>query len=249
MTWKRERWVRRMLPGTSLFVALALAPLAWGQGYGPDPFKPFNSQYDPYTYPMGPASPDGGQSAAANAPGGLRGANQYQNYLNALEGAGRANVEKYGIGLPYFRTAVDPSFNRSNREYLPNRQTKRTFEEIKQRVTDKYLAFFEERDPKRREKLYQEYSHSRARLDRALSARRTGLFEPAGGLGRESRGGAASGERADSLPAPLDRDARSPEEDPVSRTRSRASTMRGLGTLGIPPAPPAPRAGSRTSSS
>jgi hypothetical protein len=251
MTWKCERWVRPMLPGMSLVVALAMAPLAWGQGYGPDPFKPFNSQYDPYTYPMGSASPDGGQSAGMNASGGLRGANQYQNYLNALEGAGRSSVEKYGIGMPYYRAAVDASFNRKNREYQPNRQSKRTFEEIQQVVTDKYLAFFEERDPKRREKLYQDYTFSRARFDRALASRRAALpssFEAAGGLGRESRAAASSAERANSLAAPLDRDARSADDDPLGRLRSRPGSTRGTGTLGIPVAPPIPRAGSRTGS-
>ena len=24
----------------------------WAQGFGPDPFRPYNSQYDPYVYPM-----------------------------------------------------------------------------------------------------------------------------------------------------------------------------------------------------
>src|SRR5262249_25609387 len=32
-------------------------------GFGPDPFWPYNSFYTPYTRPIGPASPAGGQGA------------------------------------------------------------------------------------------------------------------------------------------------------------------------------------------
>ncbi len=224
-------------------------PSAWGQGYGPDPFKPFNSQYDPYTYPMGPAI---GQSAGLNASGGLRGSNQFQDYLNALEGAGRSNVERYGIGMPYYRGAVDASFNRRNREYQPNRQTKRSFEQIQQLVTEKYLAFFEERDPKRREKLYQDYTFSRARFDRAVASRRSELsssFE----IGRRTGTGVSSGSRRmpiEPIPCPRRLIAMRARQTTIhSAGCVHGQALRGLGTLGIPAAPPIPRGGSRTGSS
>ncbi len=39
----------------------------WAQGFGPDPFRPYNSQYEPYVRAIGPASPAAGQSGLMNA--------------------------------------------------------------------------------------------------------------------------------------------------------------------------------------
>src|SRR5262249_15334205 len=120
------------------------------QGFGPDPFRPYNNQYDAYTYPLGPAGPDAAQSAAAMR-AGLRGANQFQNYLAEIQGLGRTGTERYGQGLPYFRSVVDPRFDPGQkRDHRPNSTTAQSFEATQQRLTAKYLAYFEEQDPQKR---------------------------------------------------------------------------------------------------
>ena len=92
-------------------IAPASTSTLLAQGYGPDPFRPYNSQYDPYTYPMGPASPAGGGRSDIMTRMGNSGANQYQGYLDELAGQARQGSERYGIGMPYYRSAVDPNFD------------------------------------------------------------------------------------------------------------------------------------------
>ena len=79
-------------------------------GFGPDPFWPYNNQYTPYVTPMGPAGPGGGQGMPPNMRGGNRGANQFQDYLDSLDSPGRNASDRSSIGTPYYRSAVDPSF-------------------------------------------------------------------------------------------------------------------------------------------
>jgi hypothetical protein len=153
--------------------ALVVAPRANAQGYGPDPFRPWNSQYDAYIFPIGPSGPN-----AANGPAGvrsgLRGSNQFENYLSELQGADRSRVEKYGIGMPYYRSAVDPRFLRPDREYVPNFKSSRSFEQTQQRITEKYVAYFSERDPKKRAQLFKDYTRAQAQVSRVLSSARRG---------------------------------------------------------------------------
>ena len=63
MTLSREKWLRIMLTVLAVMIAPAITSSVLAQGYGADPFRPYNSQYDAYTYPMGPASPAGGGRA------------------------------------------------------------------------------------------------------------------------------------------------------------------------------------------
>ena len=88
MTSTRGNWLRSLLAGLGIVGAAAAAPTVWAQGFGPDPFRPYNSQYDAYTYPMGPATPDAGGAAIPRS--GVRSANQFQEYLNEIQGVGRA---------------------------------------------------------------------------------------------------------------------------------------------------------------
>src|SRR5262249_23691469 len=143
----QRHWLRYLLSAIAAVVALGGSFSVKAQGLGPDPFRPFNSDYDKYTYPLAPTTPEGG--AGGQFPrSGLRGANQFQDYLNELQGAERQGSERYGIGLPYFRSSVDPRFDRAgNREYRPNRLTDRTFEETQELITQKYFAYFTEKDP------------------------------------------------------------------------------------------------------
>ena len=84
MTSTRGNWLRSLLAGLSIAAAQTGASTVSAQGFGPDPFKPYNSQFDAYTYPTGP-----GQAAGLNARFGNGGANQFQNYLNELTSGGR----------------------------------------------------------------------------------------------------------------------------------------------------------------
>jgi hypothetical protein len=100
---------------------------------------------------------------------GFVGANQFQQYLNELAGPGGARGDRSGIGVPYYRSAVDANVRR---EYRPNAATDRSFEESQQLVTDKYLAYFSEREPKKRAALLKEYQQARRVATRALGTRR-----------------------------------------------------------------------------
>lgn len=60
MIFYREKRLRTLLTVLAGMIAPASASTAFAQGFGPDPFRPYNSQYDAYTYPQGPASPAGG---------------------------------------------------------------------------------------------------------------------------------------------------------------------------------------------
>ena len=139
MVSSRNRWLRSLLTGLGILAAPVGASTVYAQSI--DPFRPLISQYDPYRYPIGPASPEGGGSAPM-ALSGVRGANQYQNYLSELQGAGREGSERYGIGMPYFRSAIDPRFDpKGNRDYRPNSRTDRTFEQTQALITEKYFAY------------------------------------------------------------------------------------------------------------
>jgi len=239
MTLSREKWLRFMLTALAVMVSPASTSAVMAQGYGADPFRPYNSQYDPYTYPMGPASPAGGQGGANLPRMGNMGANQYQGYLDELAGASRQGTERYGIGMPYYRSAVDPSFDtKGAREYRPNYIADRSFEQSHEVITRKYLAYFTEKDPKKRAELLRDYNRARTRVSRAMSGRRedpSRLLDAANGT--EGRRSPTASRDADDLGQNRDK----------PRTSSRFSgrelsteTGRRPATGSIPPAPALP---------
>ncbi len=122
--------------------------------------------------------------------------------------------------MPYYRSAVDPAFAGANREYQPNRKSNRTFEQTQELLTQKYLAFFEERDPKRRAQLMRDYEQTRARTERILSARRT---RAAGGFDTTDE----INPRPGVLAAPREPAARPRPE--IDRRRTGHSSARGIG--------------------
>ncbi len=165
MTSIRGNWVGSMLSSLAVGVVLAGPIPVRAQGFGPDPFRPYNSQYDAYTYPLGQNGADAAMQRMGN-----RNANQFQDFLNDLQGPTRG-----AAGTPYFRSAVDPSFSqkfRDDREYRPNRKADPSFEETQQQLSEKYFAFFEEKDPKKRARLVRDYTLARRPATRALSTRR-----------------------------------------------------------------------------
>ena len=155
----------------TLVLAAVVAPTAFAQpSFGPDPFRPYLNQYDPYVFPMGPASPMAGGGEMMMR-GGFNGANQFQSYLNEVSGAGRDTSDRAGIGMPYFRSAVNPSWGGSGfRDYQPNARSTPTFEETQRQVSDTYFAYFSERDPKKRAALLKEYRHARRTASRELNS-------------------------------------------------------------------------------
>ena len=44
----------RLSAGLALLLLAGSPIAAFAQGFGPDPFRPFNSQYDSYVYPISP---------------------------------------------------------------------------------------------------------------------------------------------------------------------------------------------------
>jgi len=238
MTIFREMRLRTLLTALAVTIAPASASTAFAQGYGPDPFKPYNSQYEAYTYPMGPASPGGGGRGVALPPMGNAGANQYQRYVDEISGAGRQGTEKYGIGMPYYRSAVDPSFDtKGTRQYRPNHNADQTFEQSQEVITRKYVAYFTEKDPKKRAELLRDYNRARNQVSRAMSGRRedpSRLLDAANGTGTDRRRSAISGRDADDLGQNRDRlrsSARFSDREPSSDSGRRAATS------AIPPAP------------
>jgi hypothetical protein len=191
----------------SLITAMVTGTTSQAQpGFGPDPFWPYNNQYTPYSFPVGPASPGAGQGTPLLPRSGLNGSNQFQNYLDEM-GAVRSSTERYGIGQPYYRNSVTPELSeRLKREYRPNAAAEATFENTQQEVTDLYLAYFTERDPKKRAALLRQYQQARRAANRSLSLRQgsvarslerqerlqseTGMTMPS-----EERSGAASSAR------------------------------------------------------
>ncbi len=121
-------------------------------GFGPDPFWPYNNQYTPYTEPIGPADPVAGGRASALPRDGIRGANQFQEYLDNLQGGspGRNFSDRAGIGMPYYRSSVNPLYDpKGTRQYTPNRMSAESFERAQQRVADRYFAYYSTRNPAR----------------------------------------------------------------------------------------------------
>ena len=176
MTATHGNWLRVLSAALALGASVAGTPTVWAQGFGPDPFRPYNSQYLPYVYPLGPATPDGGQSAPMNA-GGNRSANQFQGFLNELQGPAITNSERYGIGQPYFQSTIHPAFTGLYRpEFQRRAKTERSFEDTQRLINEKYFAYFEEKDPKKRARLLREYQQAQSLAARALSA---GLENPA----------------------------------------------------------------------
>ncbi len=231
----RETRLGQSLP-LGLFLTALLAPQALAQGFGPDPFRPYNNQYDPYVYPIGPAGA-GGTGAGGGYPAS-RGANQFQDYLNELQGSGRQRIERYGIGVPYYRSTVDPAYSRkSDRDYQPNRASQRTFEENQQVIAEKYLAFMAEKDPKKRTELFRAYDRARRQSAGAMTARRE---SPARIMDQARRVDSSSATRKGAKEA----------SDPAALPREKRSARPSSGGgRSLPPAPSLSRSATGSSTS
>ncbi len=171
MRSQRGDWLGSWVLAAIFVVAPAVSTTVHAQpGFGPDPFWPYNNQYTPYTTPMGPASPDAGQGSPTVGRPGFAGANQFQSYLDGLSGPGRNASDRSTVGVPGYLSAVAPTFDR-RRDYVPNAKTTARFEDNQREVTEKYFAYFSERDPKKRAELLKAYQRARRQSTRSLSPR------------------------------------------------------------------------------
>jgi hypothetical protein len=242
MTSTRGNCRRILLGGLSILASCACATTASAQGFGPDPFQPYNHQFEPYTRPVGPAGPGNGQVGGLNSRIGGRRDNDFANYLNELAGTGRAGAERFGIGMPYYRSSVDSRFDtEGKREYRPNRKADAAYEQTQELISQKYFAYFAERDPARRAALIRDYNQSRRRLTRALATRRESprsiLDRATGPLSELGSRPAASG--LSDIPAPR-RDSTARTTEPAQTGSSSTSRSSDSPSIRSGPRPPAP---------
>jgi hypothetical protein len=130
--------------------------------------------------------------------------------------------------MPYYRSTIDPAYEQTyKRDYQPNQKADRAYERRQEVVTDLYLAYFAERDPKKRAALLKQYRQVRRSSSGALGTRRESpsrLLESASRL------------RSELEPS-------TPEEGDRARSSLRPRP-RGLGAAGRAETPAALRPGS-----
>jgi hypothetical protein len=240
------RW-RAVVAGLGLLACLAPAPRAWSQ-HTPDPYNgvgEYNGGLEPFLYATYPNAlgfvPNQGALVGGRAGGGSA-ANQFQNYLDNLDGANVAgggyqasSVRRSGPGVPYYNAyrQYDRQFQRG---FVPNSRDQELAKAEEAR-NEKYFQYLRERDPKKRAQLYREYQQERGRVARDLTAPRSGRGAPAARAA--ATGGPATGTRrgapASGYTAPgLDRDGRSARSAPSSLLSSGAPGVSGRSAGGSP---------------
>lgn len=208
--------------------AIDLRSNAVAQGFGPDPYRPYNSRYDPFVYPVAPGDLDYGynQGFAPVTRNGARNANQFQNYLDSVRGPGNARTgggTGAGAGTPYFRSdrTMDRDYDRVY-QYHPNRQADAKYDSNQEEVSKLYFQYLRQKDPKKRAELFREYSRARAQADRALST-----------AGGSRTRGTTKAARKDSAAPPADeRGARLPRGADVPPPLDGAGARGGRGRAG-----------------
>jgi hypothetical protein len=220
-----------LLPGLTLLLVLACTSISRAQGFGPDPFRPYNSQYDPFVFPVAPGPLDVGGNPFLGR-NGLRGANQFQNYLNELN----ADV-RTGIGAPYYRAnrIYDKEFNRV---YRPNEKADRSFEASQGAITDAYFKYLRESDPKKRAELFREYNQAQNRSARELASPRSAPPPNSPAPRRDARPGTSGSTRGRSTGLPSPPPPLSIESGISRGVPSRSRSTNSPDSLRIGPAPP-----------
>ena len=181
----RDWWIRFLFAGLCITAANQQLGTAHAQGFGPDPFRPFNSQYDQYVYPIRPET--GG--AAAPARGLARGETPFERYLTEEEGGSRLATERYGAGVRYWKVRTD--FERDRRE-LARKRSARSNADLGS-ITQKYLAYFSEENPSKRAILLREYTPTSRGDELGAADDENAPVARRGRAGAGGRAGAASG--------------------------------------------------------
>jgi len=228
-----------------LLLGVLLSTAARGQGFGPDPFQPYNSQYAPFITPVAPGPMDYGYNNGLAR--GIRGANQFENYLNSLQtSAAGARAGNAGVGVPHFQAnrAYDREFDRL---YQPNKRADQQFEANQASVNQLYFEYLREKDPKKRAEIFHNYNRARSRADRELVSPR-GVPGAQPGTRSTRREGRAT--RSEDATEATDRDLLLAPPPPAASdtTRSRARSARSGVDSSLGP-PPSPLGGSRASTS
>ncbi len=234
-SWLRKAWAPAMVMVPVLLTLPATTTFGQGFGYSADPYQPYNFQYAPFITPLAPGPFDAGFNNGMAR--GIRGANQFEEYLNSLQtsvSGARAGGAGVGVRHDQPNRAYDREFGRI---YQPNRLADQQFDAGQTSLNQLYFEYLREKDPRKRAELFRNYSRARSRVDRALSAPRGATGARAGT--RPARGTAAGGTAAGRASEAADRDmlATPPPVTPdTSRARSRSGRTSGAPSLG--PAPP-----------
>lgn len=219
-----------------LLLGVLLSTAARGQGFGPDPFQPYNSQYAPFITPVAPGPMDYGYNNGLGR--GIRGANQFENYLNSLQtSAAGARAGGAGVGIPHFQAnrAYDRDFGRI---YQPNKVADQRFEANQASVNQLYFEYLREKDPKKRAEIFRNYNRARSRADRELASPR-GVLGAQPGTRSTTRREALTTSPEDATGA-KDRDRLAtppPAASDTTRTRARSARSGADSSLGPPPSP------------
>ncbi len=215
----------RVAPALLALAAACLAPAAaaHAQGFGPDPFRPYNSQYDPYVFGVAPGPLDSVGNPTINRQG-VRNANQYREAMEGLDNSNRYDRS--------FR-AYDQD---RKRVYRPNAEADKNYNARRTKASDIYFQYLYEKDPRKRAALFKEYNQAQSDIARGLSA------DPNARGSRRTRG-------ADAAPAaPKERDAGEGVRDgsipaapegfrPRARSGATPRARKPAGPADIPPPP------------
>ncbi len=225
MNWTRDHVIRLLLAGLCSVAAQLVPSRAHAQGFGPDPFRPYNSQYTQYAYPIGREI--GGPVMPARAVS--RGDNQFQQWMTEQEGASRLSTERFGAGVPYWRMRTD--YAEEKLERRKRRAAKNT--DRLESMTQKYLAYFNEQNPRKRAILLREYTppvpDDEVENEVPRGAGRLGAdARGAGRLGADARGRSGAGGRTGATSSPRGA-AGMAEEKSGRRIPPAPSPLRGFG--------------------
>ncbi len=227
--------------GLALLITLCQGTIASAQGHTADPYRPYNSMYDPYVFPSYPSTngyfPNQDRLEGRTGPSQ---ANQFQDFLdgNRLGTYPSGGTRSSGAGTPYYRAhrRFDPS-NRPN-----NSEADRLFRE-KQEERDgkffearkKYQEAVNERNPQKRARLIQEYAAAK-RLAERESQRAAQSSTPGPGTEVGSQGGVTA-------PAPRrpPNTGTPPSSSPVAPVSPRSAALPGAART--PSSPPITRPG------
>ena len=195
----RNRWIGFLFAGACMAAVPAGLPRAHAQGFGPDPYQPYNSQYQQYVHPI---APEFGGAATARARR-ERGATPFQQWAEEQEAVERTRTDRFGgAGLSYWKVRTDPELDRQVRL---SRQRRSAAENPLVSITQKYLAYFSEENPRKRALLLRDGVASEREENRQVANRRGMIAgddgnaagrEPAQRAGRDGSRPAGTGDRA-----------------------------------------------------
>jgi hypothetical protein len=169
---------------------------------------------------------------------GIRGANQFENYLNSLQtSAAGARAGNAGVGVPHFQAnrAYDSEFERL---YQPNKAADQRFKDNQVSVNQLYFEYLREKDPKKRAAIFRNYNRARSRADRELASPRGVLGAQPAARSTTRREGRAT--TPEDTTGAKDRDLLATPPPAISdtpRSRARSARSGADSSLGPPPSP------------